>query len=56
MTFLSPFSFPGYYIIVKNRSSINHGDIGFLIKINISFKIRDDLVIWAESEIESFFY
>lgn len=51
---LSSFVFPGYSLEVKNRKSLNRGGLGFLVKMNLNYSIRDDLIVWIEGKIESF--
>ena len=51
---LSAFSFPGYDFEVRNRSTMNRGGLGFLIKKNMKYMVREDLGVWIEGKIESF--
>ena len=50
----SLFNFSGYTIISKNRSAMRRGGLAFIIKDDVKFKVREDLSLRIESEIETF--
>ena len=46
---------PGYNLIYKNRTQKKQGGVAIFIKDKYNFKVREDLSIFKEGEVESLF-
>jgi len=51
---LSPYSFTGYNLLVKNRTSLGRGGIILLVKEGIKSYIWNDFSIWKEGKVDIF--